>query len=337
MKIKKIFLTELARRLGAATRGNDRLISGVVPPEDARPDAICVVWDLKELDKIPPDCPVLTKPEGAREGLVAENPRMLLPELLQIFQPERTIKHGVHPSSIVSKKAKVSKTACVAAYCVIGPGVEIHDGVQIEPHVYIESGCVIGENTVIESNVSIRRAKIGKNCILHSGCVIGTEGFGFIPTVQGVVKIPQVGGVVIGDSVEIGACTCIDCGTIGNTIIGDGTRMDNQVQIAHNCKIGKNCLFCGKSAVAGSTEIGDNVIFAAEAAARDHVKIGSNSQIAGRAGVTHNIPEGAVVSGYPAREHRSDLKSQAYVARLPGLVERVKKIEKILEVKDDLS
>jgi UDP-3-O-[3-hydroxymyristoyl] glucosamine N-acyltransferase len=211
---------------------------------------------------------------------------------------------------------------------VIGNNVKIDDLVQLEANVYIDDGCVIGKGTVIESNVSIRRSQIGKNVVLHSNCVIGCEGFGFIPTPSGIVKIPQTGSVVIGDNVEIGACSAVDCGTIGNTVIGEGTRIDNHVQIGHNCKIGKNCIFCGKVGIAGSVTVGENVIFAAEAASRDHVKIGSNAQIAGRSGITRDIPSGVTVSGFPAQDHKKELKQQAYVARLSKLYERVKELEK---------
>jgi UDP-3-O-[3-hydroxymyristoyl] glucosamine N-acyltransferase len=143
------------------------------------------------------------------------------------------------------------------------------------------------------------------------------------------VKIPQIGGVIIGDNVEIGACSAVDCGTIGDTEVGEGTRIDNHVQIGHNCKIGKNCIFFCIAGLAGSSVVGDNVIFAAESSARDHVIIGSNSQIAGRGGVTHSIPPGVTVSGFPAQDHRKELKQQAHIARLPKLYERVKKLEKL--------
>lgn len=334
MKHTKILLSEIAKIIGAELRGKDREVCAVVPPEEARSDALCVVWDLKELEKIAPDVPLLTTPSAGRDGLIAEKPRNLLPALLKIFERERPKRVGVHPTAIVGERAQISESAWVGAFCVIGDGVMIGDGVQLEAHVYVDDDCSVGENSVIEANVSVRRAKVGKNALLHSGCVIGCDGFGFLPTPTGVVKIPQIGGVIIGNDVEVGACSTIDCGTIGDTVIGDGTRIDNQVQIGHNCKIGKNCLFCAKSGVAGSTTIGDNVIFAAEAGARDHVTIGSNTQIGGRGGVTHNIPSGVVVSGFPAQDHKKELKLQAYISRLPILAERVKKIEKILEVKN---
>lgn len=328
-KNKTILLSELGKLIGAELRGEDREINGIASPEEASYNKLCVVWDLKELSKISDEVPIVSVKETGRDGLVAENPKLILPALLSFFEVPKPKYKGIHPSAIIGENCVISPSSWVGPYCVIGNNVKIDEFAQLEANVYIDDGCTIGKGTVIESNASVRRSQIGKNVILHSNCAIGCEGFGFIPTPGGVVKIPQIGNVIIGDNVEVGACSTIDCGTIGDTEIGDGTRIDNLVQIGHNCKIGKNCIFCSKSGVAGSTIVGDNVIFAAEAVARDHVKIGSNSQLAGRAGVTHNIPSDTIVSGFPAQEHKKELKLQAYVSRLPKLYERVKKLEKL--------
>jgi UDP-3-O-[3-hydroxymyristoyl] glucosamine N-acyltransferase len=326
---KKILLSELGKLIGAEFRGEDCEINGVATPEEASSDKLCVVWDLKELGKIPGEIPVLSVREANRDGLIAENPRFLLPALLSLFEVKRPKYDGIHPTAVIGKNCEISVSSWIGPCCVIGNNVKIDEFAQLEANVYIDDGCIIGKGTVIESNASVRRSIIGENVILHSNCVIGCEGFGFLPTPSGVVKIPQIGGVVIGDNVEIGAFSAIDCGTIGNTKIGEGTRIDNHVQIGHNCTIGKNCIFCGKSGIAGSTTVGDNTIFAAEAGSRDHVKIGSNSQIGGRAGITHDIPSGVTVSGFPAQDHKKELKLQAYIARLPKLYERIKKLEKL--------
>jgi len=329
MNNKKILLSKLGNLIGAELRGEDREINGVAAPEEASPDKLCVVWNLKKLSVIPEEVPVLSVKEANRNGLVAENPRFILPALLSFFEIRKPKYNGIHPSAVIGKDCEISPSAWIGPCCVIGNNVKIGELAQLEANVYIDDGCVIGKGTVVESNASVRRSEIGENVILHSNCVIGSEGFGFLPTPSGTVKIPQTGGVIIGDNVEIGACSAVDCGTIGNTEIGEGTRIDNHVQIGHNCKIGKNCIFCGKVGIAGSTVIGDNVIFAAGAASRDNVNIGSNSLIGGRAGVTHDIPSGATVSGFPAQDHKKELKLQAHIARLPKLYERVKKLEKL--------
>ena len=326
---KKLLLSELGKLIGAELRGQDREINGVSTPEKYESDKLCVVWELKELAKIPETVPVLTVREANRDGLVAENPRFILPAVLSIFETKKPKQSGVHPSAVIGNDCEISPTSWIGPCCVIGNNVIIDELAHLEANVYVDDGCVIGKGTVIESNVSIRRSQIGKNVVLHSNCVLGSEGFGFLPTSSGILKIPQIGGVVIGDNVEIGACSAVDCGTIGDTEVGEGTRIDNHVQIGHNCMIGKNCIFCGKAGLAGSTVVGDGVIFAAEAGSRDHVKIGSNSQIAGRAGVTHDIPSGVTVSGFPAQDHKKELRQQAHVARLPKLFERVKRLEKL--------
>ena len=329
-KNKKILLSEIGKIIDAELRGEDREISGVAAPKDASSDKLCVVWDLKELMKIPDEIPVISVREANRDGLIAKNPKLILPALLSLFEVKKPNYSGIHPSAVIGKDCEISPSAWIGPLCVIGNNVKIDEFAQLEAHVYIDDGCIVGSGTVIESNASVRRARIGKKVLLHSNSAIGCEGFGFIPTSGRTIKIPQIGGVIIGDDVEIGACSTIDCGTIGDTEIGDGTRIDNLVQIGHNCKIGKNCIFCSKSAVAGSSVIGDNVIFAAEAVARDHITIGSNTQIAGRGGVTHNIPQGVVVSGFPAQDHKKELKLQAHISRLPKLYERVKKLEKLM-------
>jgi UDP-3-O-[3-hydroxymyristoyl] glucosamine N-acyltransferase len=334
---KKILLSELGILIGAELRGEDREINGVAAPEEASPDKLCVVWDLKELSKISEGIPVLSVKEANRDGLIADNPRFLLPALLSVFEVKKPKYNGIHPSAVIGKDCEISPSSWIGPCCVIGNNVKINSLVQLEANVYIDDSCTIGEGAVIESNASIRRAQIGSNVIIHSNCVIGCEGFGFLPTPSGIAKIPQIGSVIIGDNVEIGACSTIDCGTIGDTEIGKGTRLDNHVHIGHNCKVGKNCIFCGKSGLAGSVTVGDNVIFAAEAGSRDHVKIGSNLQIAGRAGITHDIPSGVTVSGFPAQDHKKELKQQAHIARLPKLHERVKKLEKLAGVKNNES
>jgi UDP-3-O-[3-hydroxymyristoyl] glucosamine N-acyltransferase len=169
--------------------------------------------------------------------------------------------------------------------------------------------------------------RVGKNCFLHAGCVLGCDGFGFLPSPAGILKIPQIGKVVVGDDVEIGACTTIDRGTIGDTIIGSGTKIDNHVQVGHNVRIGRHCIICSMSGIAGSSIVEDGVTVSAQVGVTDHVRVGKGATLGGRAGVTNDIPEGAVVSGFPARPHSQARRTQVLTTRLPELYERVRRLE----------
>ena len=307
-------LSDMASKLGIELSGNpEREIIGVATPEDTHESRICVVWDKASLRKLPPSIAIVGKPEyfvDGRDGLICENPRAKLGEILSLFAEGLTVT-GIDPKSEVSSSAKVSPKARVCAFAYVGEGCEVGEGTVIEPHA-----------------VLVRNVHVGKNCLIHSGAVIGADGFGFERTESGLVKIPQIGGVLIGDDVEIGACSTIDRGTMSNTVIGSGTKIDNQVQIGHNVKIGRNCIICSMSGIAGSSILEDNVTIAVQAGVTDHVRIGANTLIAGRSGVTHDIPANSIVSGFPARNHNDAKRALMLAADLPSIVKRLRALEK---------
>ena len=312
-------LNELALKLGLKSTGNnDREIFGVCSPEYPSPERICVIWEHSAARKLPAEIAIIGKEEyfdDGRDGLISENPRAELPEVLKIFQPSER-KTGIDPRAVIlCDESSISPEAYIA------------------PNVYVGEGCEIGAGTVIEPNaVLLRNVKTGRNCLVHSGAVIGADGFGFERTPEGLVKIPQTGGVVIGDDVEIGACTTIDRGTLNDTVIGSGTKIDNQVQIGHNVKIGRNCIICSMSGIAGSSELGDNVTMSVQAGISDHIKVGNNVVIAGRSGITGDIPDNARVSGFPARNHNDAKRALVLAADLPLLAKRLKLLEKKLQL-----
>jgi len=246
---------------------------------------------------------------------------------------------GVHPEAVIGENVQLGQGVAVDAHARICDGAIIGDGCQIYAGAYIGSHSRLGPNCVLHPNVVIREyITIGARCIIHSGAVIGADGFGFM-MVDGVHrKIPQVGTVVVGDDVEIGANSAVDRATCGSTVIGEGTKIDNLVQVAHNVKIGKHCVISGKTGIAGSAVIGDYVTLAAQVGVAGHLEIGERAVVAARSGVTKSIPAGKVVSGFPATDHEREKRRLAGTRRVPDLVAEIRELKnRIAELEERLN
>jgi len=217
---------------------------------------------------------------------------------------------------LISPSAKIGKNCKIAKSCEIASGAEIGDNVQIHNFARIGNNVKIGSGTVVKSGAVITHSIIGENCLIHPGAAIGQDGFGFAPGPKGVIKVPQLGGVKIGNNVEIGANTTIDRGALEDTIIGDYTKIDNLVQLGHNVKVGSFCFFAAHVGVAGSAEIGDQVMIGGQAGVNGHIKVGSKVKIAGQSAVISSVEDGAVLTGTPAMSMRKWVKMTAMMKRL---------------------
>jgi UDP-3-O-[3-hydroxymyristoyl] glucosamine N-acyltransferase len=253
---------------------------------------------------------LLFSPVAAPAPAVAvSDPRSAFAAVARALHRERTVADG-GPAPLFGDGAEIHSTA------VIAPGSEIGPGARIGPHAVIGPGVIIGGETVVEANACVRCALIGGSTRIGPGAVVGAPGFGFAAGPGGVVRVPQLGRVILGDRVEIGANATIDRGAIGDTMIGAGTKIDNLVQVGHNARIGRDCLIASQVGIAGSTVVGDRVMFGGQAGIADHLTIGDDARIAARAGLMRDVPPGETWGGAPAQPIRLWLKEIAMLARM---------------------
>lgn len=330
-------ISEISKLLGAKIKGDDSLsVARLSPFFASKENEITFASDekmLKNIDKckakviIVPDIE-LNENSGKTFIVVDKNPRDLMPIFLNYFKPKlKKIEKNIEDSAIIDESANVSR---INVY--IGHDVKIGKNVTIYPNVTIYEGVEIGDDTIIYSNVTIREfSKIGSKSILQPGAVVGSDGFGYVKINGNNVKIYQIGNVIIEDDVEIGANTCIDRGTIGDTIIKKGTKIDNLVHIAHNDIIGENCFIIAQTGISGSVEVGNNTTIAGQVGIAGHLKIGDNVVIAAKSGVTNDVADGKKMSGFPLYDHMEDLRIKMSLNKVPKLLKTVKKLEKKID------
>ncbi len=262
---------------------------------------------------------IAIEPGENRAFIKVANADLAMSQVLEMFAPPAPVfAVNIHPTAVIDASASIGNNTKIGPGTYVGPNVQIGENVIIYPNVTILDESTIGNNTTIWSGTVIReRCHIGSHCILHPNATIGADGFGFRPDPEkGLVKIPQIGNVIIGNGVEIGANSCVDRGKFSSTILGDGCKIDNLVQIGHNSKLGKFCIMAGNSGLAGSVTLGNGVIIGGSASIKDHIVIGDGAIVGAGSGVAADIPAGKVMLGYPAVEARDALKQWAILKRL---------------------
>lgn len=263
-----------------------------------------------------------------------------LAKLLELVEKSKPSKVGVEPMSYVAPSAKIGKEVYVAGFAYVGENVVVGDNSKVFPHVFIGENVVIGNNVTLYSGVKIYAGcKIGDNSIIHAGAVIGSDGFGFAPQADGSYhKIPQMGNVVIEKNVEIGANTVIDRAVMDSTIIREGVKLDNLIQIAHNVEIGKHTVIASQSGVSGSTKIGKNCVFGGQVGLAGHLKVGNNVKLGAQSGIMKNLKENSELIGSPAIPIRDWYKSSVIFGKLPEMYREIAQLKKeINELKDENS
>jgi UDP-3-O-[3-hydroxymyristoyl] glucosamine N-acyltransferase len=261
--------------------------------------------------------------------ILVPNARVAFAKALALFFPEKKFTAGVHPTAAIAKSAQIDPGAHVGPHCVIGERVKIGARSVLQGVNFVGDDSHLGDDVNLFSNVTIYpRGQIGNRVRIHANSVIGSDGYGYVLDKGVHLKIPQIGNVIIGDDVEIGAGVTIDRATLGSTVIGKGTKIDNLVHIAHNVEIGEHCLLCGQVGIAGSTKLGNYVVLAGQVGVVSHLKIGNQVTVASKSGVMRNISDGGKYLGTPAQPDK-DFKRQVIALRhLPELLKRVAELER---------
>ena len=255
-----------------------------------------------------------------------------LAKLMMMYEATKPKKQGISSLASIAASAKIGENCYIAPFVVIGEGCEIGDNCCIHDGVSIGDGAKVGNGCLLYAHVTVYHdCRIGNNCILHSGCVIGADGFGFAPTADGYNKIPQTGIVVIEDNVEVGANTCIDRATMGSTIIRNGVKLDNLVQIAHNDEVGSHTAMAAQVGIAGSTKIGQWCIFGGQAGISGHSTIEDRTTVGPQCGTIGNLKGGQTLLGSPAMDAKEYIRAAAYMKRLPEMDKKIKQLTKELE------
>jgi UDP-3-O-[3-hydroxymyristoyl] glucosamine N-acyltransferase len=330
---------EIARLLGGEVLGEaDLHLTGFAPADRAQAGELTFAENesyFARAEQSAASAILVDEPfASSRKTLIrVPNARVAFAKVLPLFFPEPAFSPGVHPTAVVPASAQVEPSAHIGPYCVVGENARIGAHSVLEGGDYVGAGCQLGNEVHLFPKVTLYpRVEVGPRVRIHSGTVIGSDGFGYVLDAGIHLKVPQIGNVIIREDVEIGANVTIDRGALGPTIIGRGTKIDNLVQIGHNVIIGEHSLIVSQVGIAGSTKLGNYVILAGQAGIAGHLKIGNRVSVAAQAGVMNNIQDGEKWMGSPARPDRQSKRQMVATEKLPDLLRRVKELEKRLGV-----
>lgn len=332
-------LAEIAAMVGAVIDGDENvIISGLAKIEEAQEGQLTFISNPK-YEKYINDTKAsavlvsLTFPACNKTVLRCADPYYAFLQLVQkYYGTAPSLPAGIHESAIIGDGCQLGDEVAIAAQVVIGKNCRVGHKVQLHPGVVLGDDVQIGDDTILYANVCVReRCQIGNRVIVHCGAVIGSDGFGFAFKDGRYHKIPQTGIVLVEDDVEIGANTTIDRATLGATVIRQGAKLDNLIQIAHNVEVGEHTAIAAQAGISGSTRIGKNVLLGGQAGLVGHIHVGDKAIVGAQSGVTKDIADGAFVSGYPARPHMTAKREEASLGRLPELLKRVKQLETEIE------
>lgn len=328
-EMKSFTITELNTLLQGSLVGNTTTkITGAEEVQKAQSHQITIIgsqkyvklWEDSKASVAIVNEGLKVDPGENRALIMVKNADLAMARMLEALQPDLPVFDiDVHPTAVIHETAKLGKGCKIGVNCYVGKNVVLGDEVVLYPNVTILDETTIGRQSVIWSGTVIReRCEIGNKCIFHNNVSIGADGFGYRPSEdgRGLVKIPQIGTVIIGNDVEIGANSCVDRGKFSATIIGDNCKIDNQVQIAHNCIMGKSCIMAGHSGLAGSVTLGDGVIIGGSASIKDHTTLHSGVVVGAGSGVVGDVEAGKSVLGYPAQDSRDMLKQWVMMRKL---------------------
>lgn len=337
-------LQELSILLGVRLQGDPLCqITGIASIENAKPGDLTFLSDpqyRRFLSKTQASAVILgsiDSPNCKTNALISDNPKLTFGKFAKLFEKSFALKSGIHPTAIIGKDCQISKTAWIGPYCVVGDNARLGDNVVLEAGCIIGENCKIGNDTVLKPRVTLyNQVEIGQQCLIHSGAVLGSDGFGFANDSGNWVKMPHIGRVVIKDFVEIGSNTTIDRGFLEDTTIGSRVIIDNLVQIGHNVTIGDRTAIAGCVGIAGSTKIGANCLIGGGSSIAGHIEILDNVYITATSAVNRSLTTpGVYSSGIPAKPNKVWLKNVARFQTLDEMAKRIRKLENLVLPKTD--